>query len=252
MYYQKAEKSKDELVMEENIMQTYMNLPFYGYRRIAEELQRQGHNASPKLVYRLMQELGIKAIYPKRNLSIPNKQHKKYPYLLRGLNIDHVNQVWASDITYIRLKRGVIYLVAIIDVFSRKVLSWSLSNTLDRSFCIEALNEAICKYGRPEIFNTDQGSQFTSIEFTQVLLKNNVKISMNGKGRATDNAFMERTFRSLKYEEVYMNEYENMPECRWAIESYFKFFNQDRIHQALDYMTPDEIYYADQELSKAI
>lgn len=252
MYYEKSKKSKADRTLEENIMQTYMNLPFYGYRRIAEELQRQGHNASPKLVYRLMQELGIKAIYPKRNLSIPNKQHKKYPYLLKDLEIDHVNQVWASDITYIRLKRGVVYLVAIIDIFSRKVLSHKLSNTLDRSFCVEALNEAICKYGRPEIFNTDQGSQFTSIEFTQVLLKHNIKVSMNGKGRATDNAFMERTFRSLKYEEVYLNEYENMPECRWAIESYFKFFNQERIHQSLRYKTPDEIYFEDKELLKAI
>lgn len=190
-----------------------------------------------------MHEIGIKAIYPKRNLSLPNKQHRKYSYLLRGLRIDHVNQVWAADITYIRLKRGVAYLSAVIDVFSRKVLSWKLSNTLDRSFCIEALNEAIHKYGKPEIFNTDQGSQFTSIEFTQVLLENNVKVSMNGRGRALDNIFMERTFRYLKYEEVYLNEYENMNEFRWAIDSYFRFFNQYRMHQSLDYKTPDEVFY---------
>lgn len=252
MYYRKADKSKSELALEENIMRVYMNLPFYGYRRIAKELERQGQESSFKRVYRLMHKLGIKAIYPKRNLSLPNKQHKKYPYLLRGLEIDHENQVWASDITYIRLKRGVVYLVAIIDVFSRKVLSHKLSNTLERSFCIEALNEAVCKYGKPEIFNTDQGSQFTSLEFTQVLLKNNIKISMNGKGRATDNVFMERTFRSLKYEEVYLNEYENMLECRWAIESYFRFFNQDRIHQSLKYKTPDEIYYNNLKLAEAV
>ena len=252
MYYQKSEKSEADLALEEKIMEIYMNLPFYGYRRIAKELERQGHEASFKRVYRLMQELGIKAIYPKRNLSIPNKQHKKFPYLLRGLEIDHANQVWASDITYIRLIRGVVFLVAIIDIFSRKVLSHKLSNTIDRSFCIDALNEAICKYGKPEICNTDQGSQFTSIEFTQVLLKNNIKISMNGKGRAIDNVFMERTFRSLKYEEVYLNEYKNVVECRWAIESYLKFFNQDRVHQSLGYKTPDEIYFKDKKISKAI
>ena len=252
MYYQKSKKFQKDRALEENIMRVYMNLPFYGYRRIAKELERQGQDASFKRVYRLMHELGIKAIYPKRNLSLPNKQHKKYPYLLRGLEVDHANQVWASDITYIRLRRGVVYLVAIIDVFSRKVLSYKLSNTLDRSFCIEALNEAICKYGKPEIFNTDQGSQFTSIEFTQVLLKQNIKISMNGKGRATDNVFMERTFRSLKYEEVYLNEYENVIECRQAIGSYFRFFNQDRIHQSLKYKTPDEIYFEDKELLEAI
>lgn len=232
-------------------MSIYLKWPFYGYRRITEELKRNGNQVNRKLIRRIMHNLNIKAIYPKLKLSISNKQHKKYPYLLSGITIEHVNQVWASDITYLRLKRGVVYLAAVMDVFSRKVLSWKLSNTLDRSFCIEALNEAICKYEKPEIFNTDQGSQFTSIEFTKVIIDNNIKISMNGKGRALDNIFIERTFRSLKYEEVYLNEYENVNECRRAIESYFRFFNQDRIHQSLGYQTPDEVFFQDLKLLRA-
>lgn len=250
VYYKKAEK-RDERELEEEIMSIYLKWPFYGYRRITEELKRKDHQVNRKRIRRIMHDLNIKAIYPKINLSIANKKHKKYPYLLSGMTIAHVNQLWASDITYIRLKHGVIYLAAIIDVFSRKVLSWKISNTLDRSFCIEALNEAICKYGIPEIFNTDQGSQFTSIEFTKVLLDNNIKISMNGKGRALDNIFIERTFRSLKYEEVYLNDYENVNECRWAIEGYFRFFNQDRIHQSLNYKTPDEIFFENLRLLRA-
>ncbi len=247
VYYKKTEK-KDERELEESIMAIYMKWPFYGYRRIREQLKREGHHYNRKRIRRIMHNLNIRAIYPKLSLSIPNIQHKKYPYLLSGMTIDHVNQVWASDITYLRLKCGVVYLAAIIDVFSRKVLSWKISNTLDRSFCIEALNEAICKYGIPKIFNTDQGSQFTSIEFTKVLLDNNIKISMNGKGRALDNIFIERTFRSLKYEEIYLNDYENVNECRRAIESYFRFFNQDRIHQSLGYQTPDEVFFENVEL----
>ena len=250
VYYKKAEK-KDERDLEEAIMSIYMKWPFYGYRRIREQLKREGHHFNRKRIRRIMHDLCIKAIHPKLKLSISNAQHKKYPYLLSGMTIDHVNQVWASDITYIRLKRGVVYLAAIIDVFSRKVLSWKMSNTLDRSFCIEALNEAICNYGKPEIFNTDQGSQFTSIEFTRVLLKDNIKISMNGKGRALDNIFIERTFRSLKYEEVYLNEYEDVHECRWAIEGYFRFFNQERVHQSLDYKTPDEVFFENLRLLRA-
>ncbi len=171
MYYQKTEK-KNERKLEDAIMSIYLKRPFYGYRRITEELKRNGHQINRKPVRRIMHNLNIRAIYPKLNLSIPNTQHEKYPYLLSGMAIDHVNQVWASDITYLRLKRGVVYLTAITDIFSLKMLSWKISNTLDRSFCVEALNEAISKYGRPEIFNTDQGSQFTSIEFTKVLLDN--------------------------------------------------------------------------------
>ena len=250
VYYKKTEK-KDERELEESIMAIYMKWPFYGYRRIREQLKREGHHYNRKRIRRIMHNLNIRAIYPKLNLSISNIQHKKYPYLLSGITIDHVNQVWASDIIYLRLKRGVVYLAAVIDVFSRKVLSWKLSNTLDRSFCIEALNEAICKYGKPEIFNTDQGSQFTSIEFTKVLSDNKIQISMNGKGRALDNIYIERTFRSLKYEEVYLNDYANVNECRRAIESYFRFFNQDRVHQSLGYQTPDEVFFENLKLLRA-
>ena len=250
VYYKKTER-KDERELEESIMSIYLRWPFYGYRRITEELKRDGYQVNRKRIMRIMHNLNIRAIYPKLNLSIANKKHKKYPYLLSGMTIDQVNQVWASDITYIRLKHGIIYLAAVMDVFSRKVLSWKMSNTLDRSFCIEALNEALCQYGNPKIFNTDQGSQFTSNEFTKVLLDNNVQISMNGKGRALDNIFIERTFRSLKYEEVYLNEYENVNECRRAIESYFRFFNQERIHQSLDYKTPDEVFFAEMEFLRA-
>lgn len=242
VYYRKK-GNKEERRLEEAIMYVYMQYPFYGYRRITEDLRRSGFQVNRKRVLRIMRKMHIKAIYPKLNLSVSNKQHKKYPYLLKDLEINHINQVWAADITYIHLKRGTVYLAAIIDLYSRKILSSKLSNTLDKSFCIEALNESIAKYGRPEIFNTDQGSQFTSFEFTQVLSDNNIKISMNGKGRALDNIFIERTFRSFKYEEVYLNEYENIRECRKSIENYFRFFNRKRVHQALKYKTPDEVYF---------
>jgi len=249
VYYRKTER-KEERELEEMIMLIYLKHPFYGYRRITETLKRNGYQVNRKHILRIMRELQIKAIYPKLNLSIANKQHKKYPYLLRDTEITHINQVWASDITYIRLHGGIVYLTAVIDLYSRKVLSWQLSNTLDRSFCIEALNEAIIKYGKPEIFNTDQGSQFTSIEFTRVLSENNIKISMNGKGRALDNIFMERTFRSLKYEEVYLNDYESVSECRKSIGDYFRFFNKNRVHQSLGYITPDEVFYKNLILEK--
>ena len=233
-------------------MEVYLQYPFYGYRRITAELKRAGFRINHKRVLRIMRDLHIQAIYPKPKLSISNERHRKFPYLLRDVKITQINQVWSSDITYIRLKSGTAYLVAIIDLYSRKVLSQKLSNTLERSFCIEALNEAIEKYGKPEIFNTDQGSQFRSIEFTKVLTENNIKISMNGKGRALDNIFMERTFRSLKYEEVYLNDYENMKECRRAIEDYFGFFNKKRVHQALGYKTPDEVFYRNPKNKKGL
>ena len=233
-------------------MEVYLQYPFYGYRRITAELKRAGFRINHKRVLRIMRDLHIQAIYPKPKLSISNERHLKFPYLLRDVKITQINRVWSSDITYIRLKSGAVYLVAIIDLYSRKVLSQKLSNTLERSFCIEALNEAIEKYGKPEIFNTDQGSQFRSIEFTKVLTENNIKISMNGKGRALDNIFMERTFRSLKYEEVYLNDYENMKECRRAIEDYFGFFNKKRVHQALGYKTPDEVFYRNPKNKKGL
>lgn len=190
-----------------------------------------------------MREMGIQAIYPKPNLSKPAPGHKIYPYLLRGLVVDHANQVWATDITYIKLSVGFMYLVAIIDLYSRKVLSWRLSNTLDVSFCIEALNEAVARYGVPEIFNNDQGSQFTSNDFTGLLEKHGIRISMDGKGRAKDNIYVERLWRSLKYEDIYIKGYTTVPECIDGIKRYFEFYNAGRFHQSLEYWTPDEIYF---------
>jgi len=189
-----------------------------------------------------MEIMGIHAICPKKNLSISNKAHKKYPYLLRNVEITRPNQVWSTDITYIRLKRGFVYLTAIVDWYSRYVLSWRISTTIDRRFCIEALNEALAKHGKPEIFNTDQGSQYTSEEFTGILKANDIKISMNGKGRALDYIFVERLWRSVKYEEVYLKEYQTVKEAKKAIDEYFQFYNNERLHQALGYKTPFQVW----------
>jgi putative transposase len=188
--------------------------------------------------------IGLKTIYTKPNLSISNKAHKKYPYLLKDLEIKRINQVWSSDITYIKLNKGYVYLTAIKDLYSRKLLSWSLSNSLDAIFCVESLNKAIRSYGVPEIFNTDQGSQYTSDDFINVLENNNIQISMDGKGRAIDNIYIERFWRSLKYEDIYLNSYETINELKKGVDKYIKFFNKERIHQSLDYKTPDSIYYS--------
>jgi len=185
--------------------------------------------------------LGLEAIYPRCNLSKRNQAHTVYPYLLRDVDIIRPNQVWSSDITYIRLSHGFVYLTAIIDWYSRYVLSWKLSNTLDSDFCVEALEEAL-KYGKPEIFNTDQGSQFTSLAFTGLLHKSGIKISMDGKGRALDNVFVERLWRSVKYENVYLNGYTSIPETAEGLKTYFEFYNNERLHQGLKYRTPAEVY----------
>ena len=189
-----------------------------------------------------MNRFGLKAIYPKLNLSKARKNHKKYPYLLSGKIIRHPNQVWATDVTYIRLSGGFVYLVAILDLYSRKVLSWRLSNSLDADFCVEALEEAIMNYGVPAIFNTDQGSQFTSDAFTGVLLGKGVQISMDGKGRALDNIFVERLWRTLKYEDIYIKSYESVIELKEGVRRYFHFYNSERFHQSLGYATPDDMY----------
>lgn len=241
-YYKSVEKPENE-AYKRLIFEIYVNSPFLGYRKITIALQRQGYRINRKRVLRLMREMGIQAIYPKPNLSKPAPGHKIYPYLLRGLVVDHPNQVWATDITYIKLSVGFMYLVAILDLYSRKVLSWRLSNTLDVSFCIEALNEAVARYGAPEIFNSDQGSQFTSNDFTGLLEKLNVSISMDGKGRAKDNIYVERLWRSLKYEDIYIKGYTTVPECIDGIKRYFDFYNAERFHQSLEYWTPDEIYF---------
>jgi putative transposase len=219
----------------------YLRTPFYGSRRMTVWLQAQGHMINRKRVQRLMQRMGLEAIYQHPRTSLPAPEHRIYPYLLRGLAIERVNQVWAADITYIPMARGFLYLVAVMDWVSRYVLAWRLSNLLDTSFCVEAVEEALDK-GRPEIFNTDQGSQFTDEDFTSVLHIHEVAISMDGRGRFSDNIFVERLWRSLKYEEVYLRAYENVAEARQAIAAYFEFYNNERLHQALDYRAPRQVF----------
>jgi putative transposase len=252
-YYYKPDSNKiaKENFYKKQIFEEYLKHPFYGYRKITKAIRKKGYKINKKRIQRLMQEMGIQAIYPKPNLSKPSLKHKKYPYLLRGLNIDHSNHVWATDITYIKITGGFIYLVAIIDIYSRKVLSWKISNTMDVDFCIDILKEAIDKYGKPEIFNSDQGSQFTSNDFTDILKDNKIKISMDGKGRALDNIYIERLWRSLKYEDIYIKEYQTVLECAAGIDKYFEFYNTERFHQSLKYETPDDIYFNRLKLKKA-
>ena len=221
----------------------YLATPFYGARKIAAWLKSQGQRVNRKRVRRLMRIMGLKAIYRHPRTSKPAPGHKIYPYLLGDLRITRPNQVWAADITYIPMAHGFLYLVAIIDWYSRYVLSWRLSNTLDADFCIEALEEALTK-GKPDIFNTDQGSQFTSEAFTGLLQQHGVRISMDGKGSYNDNLFIERLWRSVKYEEVYLKAYQDGREARIGLGNYFRFYNTERPHQALDYRTPAEVYSA--------
>jgi putative transposase len=242
LYYESVGPDPEELELMRHIDELHLEFPFYGSRRIARELRSRGLVANRKRVQRLMRVMGIEAIAPKPNTSRPAPEHEVYPYLLRGLSIDRPNQVWAADITYIPLARGFAYLVAIMDWCSRRVLSWRLSNTLDSSFCVEALNEALRHFARPAIFNTDQGAQFTADDFTGVLIERDVKISMDGKGRCTDNVFVERLWRSLKYEEVYLNDYDDLVEARAGIGRYFEFYNNRRRHQALGHQTPTSFY----------
>lgn len=243
LYYEPTPVSEKDLALMEAIDEIHLKYPFYGSRRIRNELWAKGFKVGRGHVGALMKKMGIEALYRKPKTSKPNPAHKVYPYLLNGLDITRANQVWAADITYIPMAKGFCYLVAIMDWASRKVLSWRLSNTLDKSFCIDALEEALNRYGTPEIFNTDQGSQFTSVDFTDLLHENKVKISMDGKGRWTDNVFIERLWRSVKYEDVYLKAYESMAELRAGLRAYFEFYNTERRHQALDYQTPDDVYF---------
>jgi putative transposase len=220
----------------------YTATPFYGVERMTAWLHRNGVIIGHNKVRRLMRIMGLEAIYPKPRLSMPSPGHKIYPYLLKNMRIKRPNQVWSTDITYIRLVNGFVYLVAIMDWFSRYVLSWRLSTSLDVEFCVAALKEAL-EQGHPDIFNSDQGSQFTSNEFTMVLKKCGIQISMDGRGRAFDNIFIERLWRTVKYEEVYTHDYENVIRARERIGKYFKFYNADRIHQSLGYHTPEEAHY---------
>ncbi len=219
----------------------YTRTPFYGVRKMAAWLQTQGYPVERKRVRRLLHLMGLEAIYPKPRTSLPGPTEQRYPYLLRGMSIERCNQVWSCDITYIRLQRGFIYLIAVIDWFSRYVLSWELSITLDTSFCLEALDRAL-RVTTPEIFNNDQGVQFTSSEFVSRLKAAAIRISWDGRGRALDNIFVERLWRSVKYEEVYIKDYQSVPEAVSNLHAYFTFYNHERLHQALDYQTPAQVY----------
>ncbi len=244
VYYESAEDTSRDDILMRAMDEIHLRLPFYGSRRICDELADVGHGVvNRKCAQRLMRQMGMNTVYPGPNTSRAHHAHKVYPYLLRGLKIDRANQVWCADITYIPMRKGFVYLVAIMDWHSRKVLSWRLSNTLDADFCVAALREALCSYGRPEIFNTDQGCQFTSENFTKVLKDADVRISMDGKGRWVDNVFIERLWRSLKYEEVYLHAYENIPQARKGLRDWINFYNQRRRHQALDKRTPNMLYY---------
>jgi putative transposase len=245
LYYQPKGISEKDLNLMKLIDRQYLATPFYGTRKIAAWLKSQGQWVNRKRVRRLMRMMGIKAIYRRPRTSQPAPGHKIYPYLLSGVKITRPNQVWAADITYIPMARGFLYLVAIIDWYSRYVLSWRLSNTLDADFCVEALQEALRK-GRPEIFNTDQGAQFTSEVFTGLLQQHVVRISMDGKGRYSDNLFIERLWRTVKYEEVYLKAYQDGREARVSIGDYFRFFNSERPHQALGYQTPAGVFTSTQ------
>ena len=244
-FYYKPTNSNEawELEMIILIIEELGKTPFYGYRKITVALEGKGYRITRKQVRRLMKKMGLRAIYPKRNLSKARKEHKKYPYLLRGKRILFPNQVWATDVTYLKVNNNYVYLVAILDLYSRKVLSWRISNTMDVSFCVDALEDALMQYGIPAIFNTDQGSQFTSDAFVGVLKDHGIDISMDGKGRALDNIYVERLWRTLKYEEIYLHSYDSIIELKDAVNRYFNFYNKERFHQSLDYETPDDIYY---------
>ena len=246
LYYASSvpECDPEELKLCKQLDELHMKYPWMGSRSLRDQINRRGEFwVNRKRIQRLMGLMGIHAVYSKPRTSIPGKGHKIYPYLLRTLDINRVKQVWAADITYIPMAKGFLYLVAIIDWHSRKVLSWRLSNSMESGFCVEALQDALRKYGKPEIFNTDQGSQFTSEEFTTVLCDDHIKISMDGKGRWMDNVFIERLWRSLKYEEVYLKAYESVREGRESIRTWINFYNQERTHQSLDRQTPDEVYF---------
>jgi putative transposase len=241
LYYQAAGEGAENLALMRRIDEQYTRCPFYGSRRLTACLRGQGWEVNRKRVARLMRVMGLEAVYPKPHLSQPGEGHKIYPYRLQEVKVEHANQVWSTDITYIRLAQGFVYLVAVMDWFSRYVLSWALSLTLEVDFCLEALRGAL-RRGRPEIFNSDQGCQFTSERFTGELEARGITISMDGRGRCLDNIFIERLWRTLKYEEVYLKDYGAVGEARESIARYFEFYNQRRLHQSLGYRTPAAVH----------
>lgn len=244
VYYAPRGWSVEDLALMRRLDELHLMHPFLGARKLAERLRREGYAVGRRHVGTLMRVMGIEALYRKQRLSRPDRTQTVYPYLLAGLTIERANQVWSSDITYVPLAQGFLYLVAILDVASRKVLSWRLSNTLSSEFCVEALEEALARYGAPEIFNTDQGAQFTSTDFIDVLKAAGVRISMDGKRRWIDNVFIERLWRSVKYEEIYLHAYESSAQAHASLRRYFVFYNTVRTHQHLAQRTPDEVYYA--------
>ena len=251
VYYKRKRVKKEDLELMRIIDKQYLKTPVYGSRSMRNYLQRLGYNINRKRVQRLMRLMGLEAIYPKPKTSKPHPEHKIYPYLLRGLKIKRSNQVWVADITYIPLERGFMYLVAVMDWYSRKVLSWRVSNTLEADFCVEALKDAIHSHGCPEIFNTDQGSQFTSEDFTGELEDHGIKISMDGRGRFQDNIFIERLWWTVKHHYVYLRTFDNGTDLRNGLQHWFAYYNQERFHQSLADLTPDEVYFKEHKWLKA-
>jgi putative transposase len=243
VYHRPKAAKTDDLAVMRMLDEQYLRTPFYGSRRMVEQLWRLGHNVNRKRVCRLMRKMGLQAIYPRPRTSTPNPEHKVYPYLLRDVAVTRPNQVWATDITYVPMAHGFMYLVAVLDWWSRKVLAFRVSNSLEAGFCVEALKEALARHGRPEIFNTDQGSQFTSQAFTGVLEAAGARISMDGKGRCYDNIFVERLWRTVKYEYVYLHAFEGGQALRDGLRTWVGWYNQERPHQGLGYRTPNEMYY---------
>ena len=251
LYYQPKPVSAADLALMRRIDELHLAHPFLGARKLARMLQRESIEVGRRHVGTLMRLMGIEAIYRKKRTSIAAKGHKIYPYLLAGVAIERPNQVWATDITYVPMAQGFAYLVAILDLYSRKVLSFRVSNAMSTDFCVEALEEALTRYGTPEIFNTDQGAQFTAADFTAVLLAKGVRVSMDGKGRWVDNVFVERLWRSVKYEDIYLHAYQSVRELKTALACYFEFYNARRPHQSLEDRTPDEVYFGTDDMKKA-
>lgn len=251
VYYKPKPIKPEDLELMRLIDEQYLKTPFYGSRTFRNHLLRLGYKINRKRVQRLMRLMVIEAIYPKPRTSIPHLENKIYPYLLRDVTVDRPNQVWAADITFIPMRRGFMYLVAVMDWYSRKVLSWRISNSLDSEFCIDAVKEAIHKHGKPEIFNTDQGSQFTSGAFTGLLNSKGIRISMDGKGRYQDNIFIERLWWTVKYQYLYLHAFDNGLDLRRGLGQWFEFYNQERPHQSLGGLSPDEIYFKEHDYAKA-
>jgi putative transposase len=243
VYYEPVPVSAEDLALMRRIDELHLKFPFAGARMLRDLLAAEGSEIGRRHVTTLMQRIGIEAIYRRPNTSKPAPGHRIYPYLLRGLTIDRPNHVWATDITYIPMARGFVYLAVVMDWFARRILAWRLSNTMEASFCVDAVEEALATYGCPKIFNTDQGSQFTSTDFTSVLIKNDIAISMDGRGAWRDNVFVERFWRTVKYEEVYLRAYDSVSEARQSMGRYLDFYNTRRPHAALDRRTPDQVYF---------